>query len=440
MGFAAKYKMHSLRKIAMASTPELGQARAGKVDSEVAVEDVMKQYEFMKLANAVQPGEKSFVWPEGRRPDIKYDQYDFDLPIIDLSPVLKLQSLRTEIEQLEADSGTRSGLEAEIKACEAAKSDIAKAIRAACEEYGFFQIINSGFLMEVVDQFRESCRQIFDLPFEEKVKIKETPIPGKPSLLGYTEITRNNAFTRMNPAHSWSEGFDVESPARMYPDRVKEIANILWPGEPENSTKGKQLCSSVEEYGKEASKVIYLLLDLIVSSLGIPEEAVDGLLGDRQEKQLSARLRGNNYPICERPELTFGINPHTDTDVITLLHQDVIGGLQILIKDGTWHGVEPKRGAFIINCGDFLQAWTNGRFLSAEHRVVANDKTRRISIAYFAVSDMNYVVSPRPECVDAEHPVRYKPFTALQYFKELLTLGAATERGELLEKAFGIKH
>ncbi|CAM6084380.1 unnamed protein product [Calypogeia fissa] len=439
MGFAAKYKMHSLRKLAIASAPVLGQAQAGKVDSEVAVEDVMKQYEFMKLANAVQPGEKSFVWPEGRRPDIKYDQYDFELPIIDLSPVLKLQSLRMEIEQLEADSGTRSGLEAEIKACEATKSDITKAIRAACEEYGFFQIINSGFAMEVADQFRESCRQIFDLPLEEKVKIKETPIPGKPSLLGYTEITRNTIFTRMNPAHSWSEGFDMESPATICPDRVKEIANILWPGEPENSTKGKQLCSSVEEYGKEASKVIYLLLDLIVSSLGIPEEAVDGLLGDRQEKQVSARLRVNNYPICERPELTWGLNSHTDPGLITLLHQDLIGGLQIRFKDGTWHGVEPKRGAFIINCSDFLQAWTNGRFLSAEHRVVANDKIRRISIAYFTFSDIDFVVSPRPECVDAEHPVRYKPFTALEYIKELMTLGIAREKGELLDKAFGIK-
>ncbi|CAM6084905.1 unnamed protein product [Calypogeia fissa] len=419
----------------MASTPELGQAPAGKVHNEVAVEDVIKQYEFMKLASAVQPGEKSFVWPEGRRPDIKYDQYDFELPIIDLSPVLKLQSLRMEIEQLEADSGTRSGLEAEIKACEAVKSDIAKAIRAACEEYGFFQIFNSGFPNEVIEQSRESCRQIFDLPLEEKMKIKQTPNPGKGLLPGYAEMKRITAFTRMNPSHTWSEGFDVESPEWMFPGRVEEIAQILWP---ENSTKGQKLSSTIDEYGKEGSKVIYILLDLIVASLGIPEEAVDSLLGDRQNKQVFGRIRVNNYPVCERPELTWGLSSHTDPDVITLLHQDAVGGLQIRFKDGTWHGVQPKAGAFIINCGDYLQAWTNGRFLSAEHRVVANDKTRRMSIAYFAGSDINYVISPRPECVDAKHPVRYKAFTSLEYFNKLMSLGLARERGELLDKAFGI--
>ncbi|CAM6091178.1 unnamed protein product [Calypogeia fissa] len=420
----------------MASTPELDHTPAGKVDSEEAVEDVMKQYEFMKLANGVQPGEKPFIWPEGDRPDIRHDEYDFKLPIIDLSPVLKLHSLRREIEQLEGDGDVRNGLEAEIKACEAAKSDIAKAIRAACEEYGFFQIFNSGFPNEVVEQFRESCRQIFDLPLEEKMKIKQTPNPGKPSLPGYTEMKRITALTSMNPSHTWSESFDVESPERMFPGRVEEIAKILWP---ENSTTGQKLSSSVEEYGKEASKVIYILLDLIAASLGIPEEAVDSLLGDRQNKEVSARIRVNNYPICERPELTWGLKSHTDPDVITLLHQDAVGGLQIRFKDGTWHGVQPKAGAFIINCGNFLQAWTNGRFLSAEHQVVGNDKTRRMSIAYFALSDMNYIINPRPECVDAEHPVRYKPFTRLEHIKQLVSLGLARERGKILDKAFGIQ-
>lgn len=156
----------------MASTPVTGQAPivshpdpTGKNDNEVVMEDVMKQYEFMKLASA-EPGEKSLIWPEGRRPDIAYDQFDFELPVIDLSPVLKLQSLRREIEQLEGKANNRSALEAEIEVCEAAKSDIAEEIRAACQEYGFFQIINSGFPKEVVEKFRESCRQIFDLPLE----------------------------------------------------------------------------------------------------------------------------------------------------------------------------------------------------------------------------------------------------------------------------------
>jgi hypothetical protein len=157
----------------MASTPALDQAShtqphpdlVAKPDSQAAVEDVMKQYEFMKL-NAAEPGEKSFVWPEDRRPNIAHDQYDCNLPIIDLSPVLELQSLRSQINQLEGEPETRTKLETEIKACEAAKFDIANSIRAACEEYGFFQIVNSGFPMDVVEKFREIYQQLFDLPYE----------------------------------------------------------------------------------------------------------------------------------------------------------------------------------------------------------------------------------------------------------------------------------
>jgi hypothetical protein len=74
---------------------------------------------------------------------------------------------------------------------------------------------------------------------QEKMKILETRVPGKPSKPGYTHMKRNNAFTRLNPGHTWSEGMDVESPERLYVGRTEEIAKILWPEENENSTKGK---------------------------------------------------------------------------------------------------------------------------------------------------------------------------------------------------------
>ncbi|CAM6088289.1 unnamed protein product [Calypogeia fissa] len=426
----------------MALAPELGQVpmasnpkTAEKHSSEVTMEDVMRQYDVMKLAGA-KPGEKSFVWPEGNRPELVHDDYDFELPVIDLSPVLKLQGLRKEIEQLEeGDTQARSCLEAEIEAGEAAKSDVAKAIRAACEEYGFFQIINSGFPMEVVDQFTETCRQIFDLPLEEKMKLKFKPIPDKIGTSpGYVPMKRDTVFNQANPFYTWSEALELESPERHYPGRMEEIENILWPGNVESHL----LRCRTEEYGKQASRVVYLLLDLIVGSLDIPEEAVGSLLGCQKKQKVNGKIRVNHYPICDHPQLTWGLQSHTDPDVITLLHQDAVGGLQIRFKDGSWHGVQPRDGAFVINCGDFLQAWTNGRFVSAEHRAVTSEKSRRMSIAYFVMCDGNYVISPRPECVDAEHPIRYRPFSIIEYVKQLKSVGLSRERGELLDKAFGI--
>lgn len=46
--------------------------------------------------------------------------------------------------------------------------------------------------------------------------------------------------------------------------------------------------------------------------------------------------------------------PHTDSDFLTILHQDQVGGLQ-LVKDGKWISVKPNPEALIINIGDLFQ-------------------------------------------------------------------------------------
>lgn len=121
--------------------------------------------------------EESFVWPEGARPDIAHDTFDFQLPVIDLGPALKLERLRRELQEQQSaakEGGERgrgsSGIEEEIKACEVATEGVVSAIQAACEEYGFFQIVNHGFPMEVTEQLYECCKYIFDQPLEVGTK------------------------------------------------------------------------------------------------------------------------------------------------------------------------------------------------------------------------------------------------------------------------------
>lgn len=65
-------------------------------------------------------------------------------------------------------------------------------------------------------------------------------------------------------------------------------------------------------------------------------------------------LRLNRYPRCPFPSKVFGLLPHSDTSFLTIVHQDQIGGLQVM-KDGIWIAVKPKPEALIVNIGDLFQ-------------------------------------------------------------------------------------
>lgn len=81
---------------------------------------------------------------------------------------------------------------------------------------------------------------------------------------------------------------------------------------------------------------------------------------------------------------------HTDYGTVTLLFQDMSGGLQVRTPDGSWQDIPPIEGAIVINAGtyykivvgmnnwslcttlgDMLQIWTNEVIKSTHHRVVS---------------------------------------------------------------------
>lgn len=77
-----------------------------------------------------------------------------------------------------------------------------------------------------------------------------------------------------------------------------------------------------------------------------------------EEKSLAntCYLRMNRYPACPKYANVLGLMPHTDSDFLTILYQDQVGGLQ-LIKDGNWISVKPNPDALIVNIGDLFQVY-----------------------------------------------------------------------------------
>ncbi|VAH34472.1 unnamed protein product [Triticum turgidum subsp. durum] len=123
-------------------------------------------------------------------------------------------------------------------------------------------------------------------------------------------------------------------------------------------------------------------------------------------------LRLNRYPACPFAPDTFGLVPHTDSDFLTILCQDQVGGLQ-LMKDSRWVAVKPRPDALIVNIGDLFQAWSNNRYKSVEHKVVANAKAERLSVAYFLCPSYDSLVGTCGE------PSPYRPFTFGEYRRKV---------------------
>ena len=93
-------------------------------------------------------------------------------------------------------------------------------------------------------------------------------------------------------------------------------------------------------------------------------------------------------------EQRFGVAPHTEIGVLTLLLQDQSGGLQVRRKDGIWIEAPPIEGTLVCNIGDLLQRWSNNRFASTVHRVINRTKGARYSIPVFYDPNTNTLIDP----------------------------------------------
>jgi isopenicillin N synthase-like dioxygenase len=132
-------------------------------------------------------------------------------------------------------------------------------------------------------------------------------------------------------------------------------------------------------------------------------------------------LRFLHYPANLQPlaEDQLGAGAHTDYGSITLLFQDDVGGLELLGADGQWRLAPPVPDAVVINTGDLMERWTNGRFRSTVHRVRPITGTRdRYSMALFVDPDSAVQVECIPSCVSAHAPPRYAPITAGEHIRQ----------------------
>ncbi|KAK6780975.1 hypothetical protein RDI58_023159 [Solanum bulbocastanum] len=131
------------------------------------------------------------------------------------------------------------------------------------------------------------------------------------------------------------------------------------------------------EYINHVTKLADILLGLLSEALGLKPDHLKAAECDKGQV-----LACHYYPACPQPELTLGTAKHTDPSFLTIVLQDQSGGLQVM-RDNQLADVTPIQHGLIVNIGDLLQILSNDKFVSANHRVVANKIGPRISVACF---------------------------------------------------------
>jgi isopenicillin N synthase-like dioxygenase len=116
----------------------------------------------------------------------------------------------------------------------------------------------------------------------------------------------------------------------------------------------------------------------------------------------------------ETGEQLYGVGPHTDFGVLTVLCQDDVGGLQVENLDGEWIDAPPIDGTLVVNVGDLLERWTDGAFRSTPHRVINRSGRERLSLVLAFDPDPQTLIDAR-EIYGAQHQARQPPISCGDY-------------------------
>ncbi|KAK4714109.1 hypothetical protein R3W88_020016 [Solanum pinnatisectum] len=267
------------------------------------------------------------------------------------------------------------------------RSNTLEMIKDACENWGFFELVNHGIPHEVMDTVEKLTKGHYKKCMEQRFK---ELVASKGLEAVQAEVTdldwESTFFLRHLPVSNISQVPDLD-------DEYREV---------------------MRDFAKRLEKLAEELLDLLCENLGLEKGYLKNAFYGSKGPNFGTKV--SNYPPCPKPDLIKGLRAHTDAGGIILLFQDdKVSGLQLL-KDEQWIDVPPMRHSVVVNLGDQLEVITNGKYKSVMHRVIAQTDGTRMSLASFYNPGNDAVIFPAPALIE-EHKQVYPKFVFDDYMK-----------------------
>ena len=276
-------------------------------------------------------------------------------------------------------------------------SDIVDNVDRALSQCGFMASSDLGFSDELIQSVFKASATFF--LSDEKTKMRSA----------YSSAEENFGYQAFA-----SEHLDPANP----PD-LKEtftMRNILNATIAENRWPSVEFKELMQLFFAECLQRAFLIQRILARALGLDEEF---FVKYHSGQNISLRLL--HYPACSSDAVSdsqLGAGAHSDYGLTTFLFQDSVGGLEICDKNGDWQEIKPDNSVVLINSGDLLERWTNGRYRSTLHRVKPMTRGKdRFSIAFFVDPDSDTEIKVLESCIDTKTPRKFSDVNAGEYIR-----------------------
>ncbi|GAA4955130.1 isopenicillin N synthase family dioxygenase [Actinoplanes utahensis] len=284
----------------------------------------------------------------------------------------------------------------------AARARICAALDTALRQTGMFLLAGHDVPIELTRRMRSTGLAFMRLPSEQK---RRYAVRG-PYDNGWRELGTMQASALDGVdgggAMSMSDAPDLHEAYHMGPshrtgddrfDRLYYPAN-RWPGEVPD------LRETAVAYSGEMTRIALTVLEVLAETLGL-----DADYFTRRSQRATWTQNINWYPSLSSlggvEEGQMRVGPHTDFGTITLLdRQQGVGGLEAWNEEDGWFRPPFEPGTLVVNLGDMMNQWTDGRWRALRHRVQAppgsDPDEELVSLVYFFESDPDTLVEPLP--------------------------------------------